>query len=250
VVDSEASRKGESRPPTLEDLLRLCSRLNQAGAKYIVIGGMAVIYHGFVRATEDIDLLVDASPENQARIREALMELPDQAVREVIDTDLDNYQVVRVADEFVVDLMKTACGITYALASEGIEWAEIDAGQVQWQDRAHFFAISANLMRRILVDFARSSSSRKRGGNLHQMALEESAYVSPEPQTNLIELDDALQSLAEVDPRKARVVELRFFGGLSLEETAEVLKVSADTVWRDWDMAKSWLYREMRHAAR
>ncbi|MGA2260705.1 MAG: sigma-70 family RNA polymerase sigma factor [Acidobacteriota bacterium] len=126
----------------------------------------------------------------------------------------------------------------------------IDANQVQWQDRTHFFAISANLMRQILVHMARSSQAQKRGGRFRQVSLEDASIVAPRPDADLIELDDALTVLAEVDPRKARVVELKFFGGLNLEEIAEVLKVSADTVWRDWDLAKSWLYREMKRAAR
>lgn len=126
MVDPNAGREGESRPPTLEDLLHLCRGLNQAGAKYIVIGGMAIIHLGFIRATEDIDLLVDSSPQNQELVRQALMTLPDQAVREMTETDLDEYQVVRIADEIVVDLMKTACGIAYSEASRGTEWAEVE----------------------------------------------------------------------------------------------------------------------------
>jgi hypothetical protein len=102
----------------------------------MVIGGMAVIYHGFTRATEDIDLLVDPSPENQARIRQALMKLPDQAVREVAEGDLDVYQVVRIADEIVVDLMKSACGISYAEASMGVEWAEIEGVRIPFAGAA------------------------------------------------------------------------------------------------------------------
>jgi len=125
----------------------------------------------------------------------------------------------------------------------------INAREVQWQDRAHFFAISASLMRQILVHFARSRDSQKRGGQYRQVSLEESAIMAPHGDADLLELDDALTALAEIDPRKAKVVELRFFGGLSLEETAEVLKSSVNIVWRDWDMAKSWLYREMRHGA-
>jgi len=121
----------------------------------------------------------------------------------------------------------------------------IDAPKVNWQDRAHFFAISAKLMRQILVDYARAMDSRKRGGDYRQVLLDESSLVAERADADLVELDVALNSLAQLDPRKAQVVELRFFGGLTLEETAEVLKVSADTVWRDWDMAKSWLYREM-----
>ena len=118
--DTDDGKNLESRPPTVEDLVKLCRSLNHAGARYLVIGGMAVIQAGFVRATADIDLLVDAAPENQEKIRAALMELPDQAVREVQPDDLDNYVVVRVADEIVVDLMKTACGINYVEASKSI----------------------------------------------------------------------------------------------------------------------------------
>ena len=126
----------------------------------------------------------------------------------------------------------------------------LDASKVNWQDRAHFFAISAKLMRQILVHYARSRDSQKRGGRFRQISLEEASIFAPRPDADLVELDDALTALAEVDHRKAQVVELRFFGGLNLEEAAEVLKVSADTVWRDWDFAKGWLYREMKHAAR
>jgi len=115
----------ESRPPTLNDLVNLCRRLNDAGANYMVIGGMAIIQQGFVRATEDIDLLIDASQENQGRIRRALMDLPDGAIREMEPADLDTYIVVRVADEIVVDLMKSACGIEFKEASREIEWVAI-----------------------------------------------------------------------------------------------------------------------------
>lgn len=118
--DQDDGKNLEARPPTVEDLVNLCSSLNKAAAKYVVIGGMAVIQSGFVRATADIDLLVDASPENQEKIRSALMELPDQAVKDVHPDDLDNYVVVRVADEIVVDLMKMACGINYEEASKSI----------------------------------------------------------------------------------------------------------------------------------
>ena len=118
--DKDDGKNLESRPPSVEDLVKLCRSLNQTGAKYLVIGGMAVIQAGFVRATADIDLLVDTAPENQEKIRAALMELSDQAVREVNPDDLDNYVVVRVADEIVVDLMKIACGINYEEASKSI----------------------------------------------------------------------------------------------------------------------------------
>ena len=115
----------ESRPPTLKDLVNLCRRLNDAGAKYMIIGGMAMVQQGFVRATEDIDLLIDASQENQGRVRRALMDLPDGAVKEMKPNDLETYIVVRVADEIVVDLMKSACGIEFKEASKDIEWVVI-----------------------------------------------------------------------------------------------------------------------------
>jgi len=116
----------EARPPLLEDLVSLCRNLNREGARYVVIGGMAVIQAGFGRATNDIDLLIDISQENQDRVRRALMTLPDQAVRDMAADDLDKYVVVRVADEIVVDLMSRACGIAYAEASRMIDRIEIE----------------------------------------------------------------------------------------------------------------------------
>jgi RNA polymerase sigma-70 factor, ECF subfamily len=121
----------------------------------------------------------------------------------------------------------------------------VDADKVAWQDRAHFFAIAANLMRRILVDFARSRAYRKRGGDRKEVSLEEALLVSPDADPDLVKIDDALKALAAFDPRKAKVVELRFFGGLDLDETAAVLKVSRDTVKRDWRLARVWMYSEM-----
>jgi RNA polymerase sigma-70 factor, ECF subfamily len=121
----------------------------------------------------------------------------------------------------------------------------VDCGQINWQDRAHFFAVSAQLMRRILIDFARSRGYQKRGGGVLHISLDEAPTVSRESSTNLVALDDALQALALVDERKSKVVELKFFGGLSLEEAAEVLKVSVETVVRDWRLAKVWLLREL-----
>ena len=116
MVDANDDTAAESRPPTLNDLLLLCRELNARGAKYIVIGGMAMIQAGFVRGTEDIDLLIDSSPENQAAVRKALEILPDKAVNELRDGDLERYVVVRVADEVVVDLLLSAGGTTYAEA--------------------------------------------------------------------------------------------------------------------------------------
>jgi len=121
----------------------------------------------------------------------------------------------------------------------------VDCGQMNWQDRAHFFAMSAQLMRRILVDFARSRGSQKRGAGAVHLSLDEVASVCQEPDPNLLALDDALKALAAFDERESKVVELRFFGGLSAKETAEVLKVSVETVQRDWRLAKIWLLREL-----
>ncbi|HEV8484457.1 MAG TPA: sigma-70 family RNA polymerase sigma factor [Blastocatellia bacterium] len=121
------------------------------------------------------------------------------------------------------------------------------AGQrdVQWQNRAHFIGIAGQMMRRILVDYARNRGYAKRGGGACQVSLDEELIVSEERSADVVALDDALESLARLDERKSRLVELRFFGGLSIEETAEVLGVSPGTVMRDWTLAKAWLRREM-----
>lgn len=121
----------------------------------------------------------------------------------------------------------------------------IDWKNVRWQNRAHFFGVAAQMMRRILVDFARSRHYAKRGGDACRVSLSEVAVVSPERGEDLIALDEALQSLAAIDARKSRIVELRFFGGLSVDETAEVLEVSARTVMREWSLAQAWLHREL-----
>jgi RNA polymerase sigma factor (TIGR02999 family) len=121
----------------------------------------------------------------------------------------------------------------------------VDSSHVRWQDRAHFFAVSAQLMRRILVDFARSRHNLKRGGDARQVSLDEALLVSHESSPDLVALDDALKTLASLDARQSQVVELRFFGGLSVEESAEVLRVSEGTVRRDWSLARAWLHREL-----
>jgi RNA polymerase sigma-70 factor, ECF subfamily len=122
----------------------------------------------------------------------------------------------------------------------------IDVKNVDWHDRAHFLAVSARIMRRILVDHARSAHAQKRGGPEPHVTLDEALVVSSEPGQDVVALDDALQALAQFDERKSRVIELRFFGGMTVEETASALKVSPDTVMRDWRLAKAWLQREMR----
>jgi RNA polymerase sigma factor (TIGR02999 family) len=125
----------------------------------------------------------------------------------------------------------------------------VDVDNVDWQNRAHFYGICARLMRRILVDFARSRNYQKRGGHFAHIELEEALTVSSVVSSEILSVDEALKQLAELDARKAEVVELRFFGGLTVEETAAVLRVSAETVMRDWKMAKAWLLRELSHEA-
>jgi RNA polymerase sigma-70 factor, ECF subfamily len=122
----------------------------------------------------------------------------------------------------------------------------IDIRRVQWQDRAHFFAMAARLMRRVLVDFARARDNQKRGGALHRVTFDQNLPVANDTHDDLIAIDEALRALAAQYERKAQVVELRFFGGLSVEETAEVLQISPETVMRDWKFAKNWLMRSCR----
>jgi RNA polymerase sigma factor (TIGR02999 family) len=121
----------------------------------------------------------------------------------------------------------------------------IDVKNVEWEHRAQFFAISAQMMRRILVDAARARGSHKRGGGAEKVNVDEVAVLSPEPEESIIALDDALEAFAKLAPRQAKVVELRYFAGLSEEEIAEVTKTSARTVERDWQFARSWLMREL-----
>ena len=125
----------------------------------------------------------------------------------------------------------------------------VDLNRIEWRDRAHFFAIAASFMRRILVDRARSRAYLKRGGEVKKVSLDEALVVPAESGLDMVQLDDALNALADFDARKARVVELRFFGGLTETETAEVLEVSRETVKRDWRVAKMWLLCEMTDGA-
>jgi len=122
----------------------------------------------------------------------------------------------------------------------------LDCSDLDWKDRSHFFAVAAQQMRRILVDFARARSNHRRGGAFHHTSLDEALCVSERPNPDLIALDDALKTLAEIDARKSQVVELRFFGGLGEREIAEALKISVDTVQRDWKAARVWLYNHLR----
>jgi RNA polymerase sigma-70 factor (ECF subfamily) len=121
----------------------------------------------------------------------------------------------------------------------------VDSAHVNWESRTHFFGVCAQVMRRILVDWARTRGALKRGGDVSSLDLDEALAAAKEPSTDLVAIDDALTALTAVDPRKGQVVEMRFFGGLSVKETAEVLKISPETVQRDWRLAKSWLRREL-----
>jgi RNA polymerase sigma factor (TIGR02999 family) len=150
----------------------------------------------------------------------------------------------RIAGHFMQNERPGRTIQTTALVHEA--WLRmVDVANVDWQHRAHFFAVSATMMRRILLDRARKRVASKRGGGLARVNLDEIPDVFSRKAGDLIALDDALKALERIDPRKAQVIELRFFGGLSVEETAEVLKVSPDTVMRDWKLARAWLMTEL-----
>jgi RNA polymerase sigma factor (TIGR02999 family) len=125
----------------------------------------------------------------------------------------------------------------------------VDQKNVQWANRAHFFAISAQIMRRILIDHARRHAYAKRGGGARQVTLDEAASITPSIGSDLLRLDEALKSLAEMDPRRSQVVELRYFGGLNNEEIAGVLNISENTVTRDWNMARAWLHQQLTESS-
>jgi RNA polymerase sigma factor (TIGR02999 family) len=166
--------------------------------------------------------------------------------REALDklTPLVHQELHRLAHRYMLRERRGHTLQTTALINE-VYIRLVNASDASWQDRAHFFAVCAGLMRRILTDYARSRRRLKRGGGAGHLALDEALVVSPKPSADLVALDDALNNLAAVDLRKSQVAELRFFGGLSVEETADVLKVSAETVTRDWRLAKVWLLREI-----
>jgi RNA polymerase sigma factor (TIGR02999 family) len=159
-------------------------------------------------------------------------------------TPLVYEQLHRVAQRYMAGQRPGHTLQTTALVNE-VYLRLVDCSRVNWQDRAHFLAVSAQLMRRILIDFARSRGYQKRGAGVVHLSMEDAPSVSNEPDADIVALDDALKALAEVDGRKSKIVELRFFGGLSIEETAEVLKVSTETVVRDWRLARAWLLREL-----
>jgi RNA polymerase sigma factor (TIGR02999 family) len=167
----------------------------------------------------------------------------DQSALEKL-TPLVEAELRRLAHHYLTQERQDHPLQTTALINEA--WLRlIDWKQVSWQNRAHFFGVSARLMRYILVGFARARKQQKRGGGMHQVSLEEAAAVSAERSDDLVALDDALQTLAKYDPRKCQIVELRFFAGLSVEEAAEVMKLSPITIIREWNKAKAWLYQEL-----
>jgi RNA polymerase sigma factor (TIGR02999 family) len=167
----------------------------------------------------------------------------DQSALEKL-TSLVEAELRRLAHHYLAQERPGHTLQTTALINEA--WLRlIDWKQVSWQNRAHFFGVSARLMRYILVGFARARKHQKRGGAAQQISLEEAAEVSVDRSDDLVALDDALQTLAKYDPRKCQIIELRFFGGLSVEEAAEIMKLSPITIIREWNKAKAWLYQEL-----
>jgi RNA polymerase sigma factor (TIGR02999 family) len=187
-------------------------------------------------------LLTDVPPNDVTQLLRAWSEGDEQALGTLIP--LVHKELHRLARHYMAGESPGHTLQTTALVNEAY-LRLVDVKKVSWQNRAHFFGVSANLMRRILVDLARSRHSLKRGGDANPLSLDEALIVSPERGEDVVALDDTLKVLASIDPRRSRVVELRFFGGLSVEETAEVLKVSPETVMHDWKLAKAWLLREL-----
>ena len=162
-------------------------------------------------------------------------------------TPLVYAELRRLARKFMAGEREQHTLETAALVNEAF-MRLVDWKNVQWQNRAHFFAVSAQMMRRILTDYARSRASQKRGDGVQQLSLDENLVFTEERSADFVALDEALTELEQIEPRMSRVVELRFFVGLSVEETAEVLNVSPFTVHRDWRFAKAWLYHRVRKA--
>jgi RNA polymerase sigma-70 factor (ECF subfamily) len=186
-----------------------------------------------------------SSPQHVTRLLQAWGQGNDAALEELLP--LVHQELRRLARRYMFGEHPGHTLQTTALVNEAY-LRLVNSRQVNWQNRAHFFAISAQLMRRILVDYARTRGYQKRGGDVPKVTLDEALMGPKEKGHDLVALDDALKALADLDVRKAKGVELRFFGGLSVEETAEVLKVSPETVLRDWRLAKAWLAREMGKA--
>ncbi len=185
------------------------------------------------------------SPQEVTQLLLAWREGDEEALEQLIP--VVHQELRRLAHRYMAGQRPGHSLQTTALVNEAY-LRLVGFGQVRWQDRAHFLGVSAQLMRRVLVDSARSRGSLKRGGGDQRMTFDEGLLVSPEREEDFIRLDDALRELAEFDERKSKVVELRFFGGLGVKETAEVLQVSAGTVMRDWKLAKLWLLQKLGSA--
>jgi RNA polymerase sigma-70 factor (ECF subfamily) len=189
------------------------------------------------------DLEIDASPN---QITERLIAWRNGEAQALDDVIRAVYQELRrMADNYLRRELSGNSLQPTALVHE-VYLRLIDQTRVSWQNRAHFFGVAAQMMRRILVDHARTKHRGKRGGTAIKVSLDEAVHFTKGPQPDLVALDAALTALCEIDERKGRVVELRFFGGLSVEETAEVLGVSPQTVLRDWKLSKAWLYQEIK----
>ncbi|HEU4713145.1 MAG TPA: ECF-type sigma factor [Pyrinomonadaceae bacterium] len=184
----------------------------------------------------------DAAADDLTQLLEAWSDGEEQALEKL--APLVHAELYRLAKRYMSRERPNHLLQTSALINEAyirlIDWKN-----VRWQNRAHFFGVAAQIMRRILVDFARRRPRVDREQEAVQMSLDEALTVSSERDPDLLALDEALKSLAEIDERKSRIVELRFFGGLSVEETAEVMHTSTITVIREWNKAKAWLYREL-----
>jgi RNA polymerase sigma factor (TIGR02999 family) len=191
--------------------------------------------------------MVDASAQDVTRLLQAWGEGDEEALRKL--TPLVYEQLHRTARRYMAGERPGHTLQTTALIHEAYIRL-VDVRKVRWQNRAHFLAICAQLMRRILIDFARSRDSQKRRGAIPHVDLDVDLFVASEPDVDLVVLDDALNRLTMMDQRQGKVVELRFFGGLSVKETAEVMKISSDTVKRDWNLAKVWLLRELGGGSR
>jgi RNA polymerase sigma factor (TIGR02999 family) len=211
-----------------------------AGEKFFL-----TIRHGYIVSPGSVDregCLTDVPAHEVTQLLQAWSVGDEQALGKLIP--LVHKELHRLARRYMAGESPGHTLQTTALVNEAY-LRLVDVNKVSWRNRAHFFGVSAQLMRRILVDLARSRHSLKRGGDANTLSLEEALIVSPERGADVVALDDTLKVLASIDPRRSRVVELRFFGGLSVEETAEVLKVSPETVMHDWKLAKAWLLREL-----
>jgi RNA polymerase sigma factor (TIGR02999 family) len=203
------------------------------------------VRHGYIVSPGSVDregCLTDVPAHEVTQLLQAWSVGDEQALGKLIP--LVHKELHRLARRYMAGESPGHTLQTTALVNEAY-LRLVDVNKVSWRNRAHFFGVSAQLMRRILVDLARSRHSLKRGGDANTLSLEEALIVSPERGADVVALDDTLKVLASIDPRRSRVVELRFFGGLSVEETAEVLKVSPETVMHDWKLAKAWLLREL-----